>query len=155
MDDLAGKINEILNDPQAMQQMSALASMLGAQKEAGEQQGHTTQESQTQSAQAVPVGGLDQLGALSNLGNLSALSSLLGGQQNQQTPQNPLNGELMQTIVKIMPLLSQFQEEDANTRLLMSLRPLLGPERRRKLDEAAKMMKMFRLLPMLKSQGIL
>lgn len=148
MDDLAGKINEILNDPQAMQQVSALAGMLG---NSGGQQPAAPQPEQP--PQSNNNNGLANLG---NLGNLNALAGLLGGQpkpQNQQT--NPMSNEMMQTVLQIMPMLNSFQQEDDSTRLLTSLRPLLSRERQKKLDEAAKIMKVFRLLPLLKSKGIL
>lgn len=135
MDDLAEKLNQIFNDPQAMQQVSALAGMLNASH---------------QSSQEEQVSSSGNSTDLANSGNLGALASLLGGQQQSQ-PQN----EMMQSILQIMPMLNRFQQEDEGTRLLQSLRPLLGPVRQKKLDEAAKMMKMFRILPLLKEKGIL
>ena len=146
MDDLAGKINAILNDPQAMQQVSALAGMLG---NSGGQQPTPQPETPRSSDNT----GLANLG---NLGNLNALAGLLGGQSKPQNQQaNPMSNEMMQTVLQIMPVLNSFQQEDDSTRLLMSLRPLLSRERQKKLDEAAKIMKAFRLLPLLKSKGIL
>lgn len=139
MDDLTGKLNAILNDPQAMQQVSALAGMLqnsrqSPQEETSQQAGNTTD--------------------LANLGGLGALAGLLGSQQNK--PQSsPAQNDLMQSVMQIMPMLNSFQQEDDGTRLLQSLRPLLSPPRQKKLDEAARMMKMFRLLPMLKTKGML
>ncbi len=146
MDDLAGKINAILNDPQAMQQVSALAGMLG---NSGGQQ---APQAPPANAQPVDSGALASLGSL---GNLGALANLLGGQQNQPGQPPAMNSETMQAVLQIMPLLNSFQQEDDQTRLLHSLRPLLSRERQKKLDEAARMIKIFRLLPLLKSKGIL
>ena len=56
--------------------------------------------------------------------------------------------------MKIAPLLSTIRQEDKNTRLLRALRPMLGQERQRKLDEAEKMLQMLRILPLLKGTGI-
>ena len=39
--------------------------------------------------------------------------------------------------------------------LLLALRPLLGERRRQRVDEAAKMLKLARMLPLLKDTGIL
>ena len=50
-------------------------------------------------------------------------------------------------------MLSQLNREDDSTRLLTALRPLLGPERRSKIDEAVKILQMMRLLPMLRDMG--
>lgn len=143
MEDLAGKLNAILNDPHAMEQVSALAGMLGS----GQQQESLPQP-------PPPQNGGSSTG-LSNLGDLGALAGLLGNQQKNQSQQSAGNTEMMQTVLQVMPLLNAFQQEDATTRLLMSLRPLLSRERQKKLDEAAKLLKVFRLLPMLKSKGIL
>ena len=124
-----------------MEQVSALAGMLGS----GQQE---------QPPQPSPQNGGNSTG-LSNLGDLGALAGLLGNQQKSQSQQQAGNSEMMQTVLQVMPLLNAFQQEDATTRLLMSLRPLLSRERQKKLDEAAKLLKVFRLLPMLKSRGIL
>ena len=142
MDDLTGKISEILNDPQAMEQVNALAGMLGMSGNA---------PPSGTSAPKEPPPAANPLGAL---GNLGALGSLLGG--NHPPAAAPaLDNDMAQTMMKILPLLGSIQQEDDNTRLLRALRPLLSEERRHKLDEAAKIMQMLKLLPLLKSQGIL
>ena len=66
-----------------------------------------------------------------------------------------MNPEMLQSIMKIAPLLSSVQQEDDNTRLLYALRPFLKPQRQKRLDESANMMRMFKLLPLLKGSGIL
>ncbi len=139
MDDLTGKLHAILNDPQAMQQVSALAGML--------QNGRQTAQEETSQQTGNSAG-------LANMGGLGALAGLLGGSQNNQQS-NPEQNDMMQAVMQMMPLLNSFQQEDAGTRLLQSLRPLLSPPRQKKLDEAARMMKMFRLLPLLKTKGML
>lgn len=139
MDDLTGKLNAILNDPQAMQQVSALAGML--QNSAQSPQENTSAQTGNSSG-------------LANPGGLGALAGLLGG-QTQPSQNNPAQNDLMQSVMQIMPMLNSFQQEDDGTRLLQSLRPLLSPPRQKKLDEAARMMKLFRLLPMLKTKGML
>ena len=77
-------------------------------------------------------------------------------------PQNPLgalaglgdNAQLLGAITKLAPLLGQVNREDDATRLLRALRPLLGPERQKKVDEAMKILQMMRLLPLLKESGV-
>lgn len=203
MDDLTSKINELLSDPQAMQQLNSLAASLGL--------GNSTPNTPTPSGQNAPAGnnplqgldlsslagllgnagsaapdggnisqspgaagGLDTgklaslLSGLGGAGGLNALSGLLGGGGGGGGGLGALSGLLggggggggldsdtLQTISKILPLLSTFRQEDNNTRLLHALRPLLGPERQKKLDEAVKMLSMLRLLPVLRGQGIL
>ena len=60
----------------------------------------------------------------------------------------------LDAILKLMPILASINQEDEKTRLLNALRPFLKEERRKKLDEAIKMMQLFKLLPLIKSQGI-
>lgn len=112
MDDLAGKLSELLNSPEGMERIKNLAGLLG------------------QSTPPEPP----------------AVSSPSG---------NPLglDGDTLKTVMKMAPLLSNFRQEDDNTRLLRALRPLLGPERQKKLDQAIQILQMIRVLPMLK--GIL
>lgn len=141
MDDLTGKISEILNDPQAMEQVNALAGMLGM---SGNAPPSGTPAPKEPPPAATPLGAL---------GNLGALGSLLGNNPPAAAP--ALDNDMAQTMMKILPLLGSIQQEDDNTRLLRALRPLLSEERRHKLDEAAKIMQMLKLLPLLKSQGIL
>ncbi len=85
---------------------------------------------------------------MGNLGGLGNALSALGGN-------NGASPEMLNTLMKIAPLLGTFNQEDDNTRLLYALRPLLKIERQKKLDEAIKIMRMLRFLPILKEQGIL
>ena len=90
MDDLAGKLNELLNSPEGMARIQNLANMLG------------------QNQQAAPA-----------------------------------------------PMLAAVRQEDDSTRLLRALRPLLGEERQKKLDEAIRILQFMRMLPMLRQSGLL
>lgn len=116
MDDLAGKLSELLNSPEGMERIKNLAGLLG------------------QSAPPAPPA------------PPAAVPSSNG---------NPLglDGDTLKTIMKVAPLLSNFRQEDNNTRLLRALRPMLSCERQKKLDDAIQLMQMMRILPMLK--GIL
>lgn len=185
MEDLAGKINDLLSSPEGMQQLNSLASMLGL---GGGAAAPNTNAPGQQTNTANPLQGLDLsslagllggsggnipsagnspnngsgaaplasllagLGANGNADGggsnpLGALSGLLGG--------NGLDGDTIQTIMKLAPLLATFREEDKNTRLLHALRPHLGEERQKKLDEAVRILSLLRIVPLLKGQGIL
>ena len=155
MDDLAGKISEILNDPASMEKIKSLSSMLGVSPD-GQPSGAPDQAPVPASAQPQqntnPLESL--LGSLGGgSGGLSGLGALtgLGGNGGDQG----VNPEMLQSIMKIAPLLSSVQQEDDNTRLLYALRPFLKPQRQKRLDESANMMRMFKLLPLLKGSGIL
>ena len=107
-----------------------------------------------------------------NLENIKSLSSLINASVENSTakseevvenstkaPAEESSGETLpidtiQTVMKLMPVLSSINKEDDNTRLLTALRPHLSSKRQAKLDESMKMIQVFKVLPMLKSQGI-
>ena len=61
----------------------------------------------------------------------------------------PFAAESMTKIFSLMNKLKN-QPEDNRVRLLYALRPMLSPERRHKVDQAAQMIKIMSLLPLLK-----
>lgn len=141
MDDISAKLNQILSDPQSMEQIKNIMGSMG-----GQSGGDNKPQSAT--APAGASGGLDTLGSLGGLGDLSALSGLggLGGSGGL---------DLMSTVTKLAPLLSKAQQEDDTTRLLNALRPLLSEKRQKKIDEAIKILHILRILPMVRETGIL
>lgn len=64
------------------------------------------------------------------------------------------NAEMLSAIAKITPLLSKLNEEDDMTRLIHALRPYLSGDRRKKADEADKIMAVMRLIPLLKNTNL-
>lgn len=68
------------------------------------------------------------------------LSTLSGG----------MSPDMLSMVTKIAPLMSNFNKDDDTTRLLLALRPFLSDERKKKLDEASKLLKMMKLLPIIK-----
>lgn len=139
MDDLNQQINQILSDPQSMQQIQNMAAALGL--------GAPKNEPPPAPQNKPP-----------NTPDLSALlAGLGGGSSPAPEPAGGLGGlspQLLQTVGKLAPLLSQANQEDDSTRLLRALRPLLSAARQQKLDEAIKILQMMRLLPLLKSSGL-
>ena len=93
-------------------------------------------------------------------------SLLSGGGSNSQSGENKpavnsggndmgLNPQQMATIMKVITALKSNDENDEQIRLIMALKPHLSPERQKKADNAAKMLKIARLLPMIKSSGLI
>lgn len=111
MSDLQDKLNQILQNPEAMKQVQSLGAQLGL---TGEQKQPPENN----------------------------LMSVLGGD------------DTIGTIAKFAPLLSSLNNSDDTTRLLDSLRPFLSHERQEKLDKAEKMLKLFRLMPLLRENGL-
>lgn len=89
---------------------------------------------------------------------ISQLASMLGEDTpgvHKEEPKSPdlsslLGAQQMGTLMKLAPVLGSLSREDDATRLLKAIRPFLSEERRHKLDEAEKMLKMMKLLPLLK-----
>lgn len=84
--------------------------------------------------------------------------SVFGGEAEEpkQAPASPpVNGDMLSVISKFAPILSAVNQEDDNTRLLNALKPFLEDERRKKLDEAIKIMRILHVLPILKQEKIL
>lgn len=77
----------------------------------------------------------------------SFMSPESGDEKGSDTP----DGADAQTMGKIMSLMGSFNSfGDERTALIRSLKPFLSEERRKKADEAARMLKMLELLPALK-----
>ena len=110
MSDLQDKLNQILQNPEAMKQVQSLGAQLGLTGEPKPPENN--------------------------------LMSVLGGD------------DTIGTIAKFAPLLSSLNNSDDTTRLLDSLRPFLSHERQEKLDKAEKMLKLFRLMPLLRENGL-
>lgn len=106
-------------------------------------------------ASASSSGGLppELLGLLGNLGgkNFSSPSpaGLFSGSENA-SGLLPQQGELLSSMMKLLPLLSTVQQETDSTRLLRALRPMLSAPKQKRLDEALRLMQLLRFLPLLK-----
>ncbi len=82
---------------------------------------------------------------VNNDNTVNALSNMMGG----------ASPDMLSLFTKVAPLLSNLNKEDETTRLLFALRPFLSFERQKKLDEAGKLLKIMKLLPLLKDFNIL
>ena len=124
MDDLADKLMELLSNKENLENIKSLSSLINASVE-----------------------------------NSTAKSEEKVVENSTKAPAEESSGETLpidtiQTVMKLMPVLSSINKEDDNTRLLTALRPHLSSKRQAKLDESMKMIQVFKVLPMLKSQGI-
>ena len=135
MDDLSGKINELLSNPAALAQIQSLAASLGLGG-SGESGGNGGGGG---SFQGSTPGGVSAPSADGESGLLSALSGLLG---QQKEPSAAAGGELAQSLLRMAPLLGSLREETPGTQLL------------RALDQAIRLLQLTRVLPLLKSSGL-
>lgn len=86
----------------------------------------------------------------------SAMAALGGALPQEETPSPPPPGESgpdLAMLGKILPLLSNLNQENEDTRLLSALRPYLHGQRAQRLEESMRLMQLMRLLPLLTEGG--
>ena len=86
----------------------------------------------------------------------SAMAALGGALPQDETPPPPPPGESgpdLAMLGKILPLLSNLNQENEDTRLLSALRPYLHGQRAQRLEESMRLMQLMRLLPLLTEGG--
>lgn len=96
-----------------------------------------------------------------SLEKIKGLSGLLGQNSNKKEKDQAesidntqLSPDAMKTVMKIMPLLSNMNKEDNNTKLLLALKPMLKEPRKKKIDESIRILQMMKVMPLLKNQDI-
>lgn len=141
MDNLQELLGSVLSNPEAMSKIRSLGKELGLSQ-------NTDNTANTKPATTQPT-----------VPDLSVLTTLMGNNSQNNTNQSSsvlsgISPEMLTSVTKIMPLLSSFSEDDEATVLLNSLRPFLSPQRRSRLDDAGKMLKVMKLLPKLRSTGL-
>ncbi len=65
-----------------------------------------------------------------------------------------LGDDMLKTITRLAPVMRSVKSDDETTLLLNSLRPFLSPEKQHKLDQAEKMIKFIKIIPLLKDNGL-
>lgn len=85
----------------------------------------------------------------------SAMAALGGALPQEEAPPPPPaeSGPDMAMLGKILPLLSNLNQENEDTRLLSALRPYLHGQRAARLEESMRLMQLMRLLPLLTEGG--
>lgn len=163
MDDLTSTLQNILGSEEGMKQLQDLAQMLGI----GSSESSPSKEAEKEGQ------GFDLNGLLENIGLSQGVAQTAQGGSNGQMPDlNELlkgltggeQGEKQDDsaplftpadIIRLQQLMQAVKQDNPNTMLLKSLKPLLKEERRHKVDEAVRIMKLLSLLPILKESGML
>ncbi len=117
MEDLAGKINEILGNPEIMNQIKNFSGLIGNSKNESSNNKSTQEEMNSQPAFQIP-------------------------------------NDMLETFLKLAPILSSIKTEDKYTRFLKALKPLLSKEKQQKIDSSFSMLQIIRILPLLKNNGL-
>ena len=139
MDDIAGKISELLSSPDGMDKIKQMAASLFSEKAVELPKQETVPEA-SQTLSSSPGGTVDMLG------------SLLGG-MNGDGFKLPEGFDPMKMIGLVSALSSGVDDKRAG--LLLALKPHLSKERQERVEKAVKLLKIASLIPVLKEQGIL
>ncbi|MBQ2688144.1 MAG: hypothetical protein IJF52_05915 [Clostridia bacterium] len=89
---------------------------------------------------------------------LKSLGSALGLDTGNTPPKSmPFinqSDDMTSTLMRLAPLLADMSKDDEVSCLLNALRPFLSEPRRERLEQAGKMLKVMKLLPLLRGWGI-
>ncbi len=90
------------------------------------------------------------------LEKISRMMAALGGEA-APPPSPPPQAEPalpeMDSLLKLLPLITQMGQDDENTALLKALRPYLHGGREKRLEESMRMMRLLKFLPLLQQKG--
>lgn len=117
MEDLAGKINEILGNPEIMNQIKNFSGLIGNSK---------NEQSNDKNSQ----------------------------EKTNPQPDFQIPDDMLETFLKLAPILSSMKSEDKYTRFLKALKPLLSHEKQQKIDSSFSILQIIRILPLLKNNGL-
>ncbi len=134
-ENLSERIQSILNDEESMRQIKELADML------------TSGQTDGQNGNATP----DMSALAGMLGSLAGTSG--GGSSSEQS--SPFGGIDMETMMQMGQILSAASAKDPNRDLLLALRPLMKPDKQKKIDTAVKFLKLYAVYETLKEKGML
>ena len=123
-DDIGEKIARLLSSPDGMEKIQSVMAALGG----GESSPTPPAPTPLSASPASPTGAASSPDSV-GMPDIAALSRML-------------------------PLLGSLNKEDNDTRLLQALRPYLHGEREQRLDEAVKLLRLSRMLPLLQAQGL-
>lgn len=71
-----------------------------------------------------------------------------------QQQSSAVSGDMLKTLSRLAPLMNSANGDDDAAKLLHSLRPFLGTDRQQKLDRAEKMLKVIKIIPLLRENGL-
>lgn len=81
---------------------------------------------------------------------------------NQSPPPAPVpvpfgsrNEDLGAMLMRLAPLLADINRDDETACLLNALKPFLSPSRQQRLEQAGKMLRVMKLLPVIKNTGLI
>lgn len=138
MEDLASGLGKLLGNGDTLDQLRSVISALGL----GQNSAPAAEEPPAAPA-ASPSSGLGSL-------DFSALLGLLGSEKKGEPEHGNSSGSLDPSMIaKIMQMLGAMNQSDRNTELLRALAPFCDDHRKKRVEEAAQVMRIIKLLPLL------
>lgn len=101
---------------------------------------------------------MEQIKALSGLFGQSAPAppaQELPEQKPAALPSSLGGADALPAIMKFMPLITSLKEDDDATRLLRAVKPFLSEARQEKLEQAIKILRIIRIVPLLRENDLL
>ncbi|MEG1870194.1 MAG: hypothetical protein RR205_05030 [Oscillospiraceae bacterium] len=169
MDNIAAQLSQVLSNPQAMSQIQNIAASFGlgggdtsSTNNAPEYTSdiHTNQQQNySQNNQPAPDNNdTDNQDGFNPEILMNMLGSLLGGSNNNNASQEqstesslPFN---VNTLITMQKAMSAFNTSNKNVELLKALKPHLSDARKKKIDDAVKIMQLINVLPLIKESGL-
>ena len=145
--DLAQKLNNLLSSPDSMQKIQAAMSALGIGA-SEEIQG----EEEILDTSSLDTGNLSSL-----LSSLTAPPPDSGSQRKKPRvvpPKSDSGGLDLSVLAKLAPMMASLNQDDQDTVLLKALRPYLHGGREKRLDDAIKILRFIKIMPLLREKGL-
>lgn len=166
MEDIASAINNILNSKEGMEKLQEMANAIGlggnmppnnnGTNNPQEQNNNMSSNNQNQQSQEQNNNDMAQTiaGLMNSLGMNNNNNNNQQNAENQQDSSSSIPNIDINMIMNIQKAMSAFSKSNKNVDLLRSLKPHFSEDRRKKVDDAIKIMQLLNMLPMLKESGL-
>ncbi len=125
MDDIMGKLGEILSDPESVKQITELAQMF--MSETGNNKNNPSENTADSERK----------------------------EDSENSGDGLFSGFDFSKLMKIQEIMGAVSGKDKNAELLLALKPHLSPEKQKKTDKAIKLLKLLTIWNFIKDSGIL
>lgn len=126
MEDIMGKIGELLSDEESVKQISEIAQMLMSETSGGDSETNT-EESCTEN----------------------------NDDNSEGENESPFGSFDFSSLMKLQGLMGAFGKSDKNTELLLALKPHLKEEKQEKVEKAIKLLRLLAVWNVVKESGML
>lgn len=151
MEDLLSKVQEMLDSPEKLKEFQNLAATLLNNESSKNQISDSKTNNITNNNLSLDKDNI-QVGEIENiLQNLLTNSS----ENKKNFSKDQINIPMdLNMILKIKDIAQVINQDDRNIEFLKALKLLLGNEKQQKIDDAIKIMRLIRLIPIIKDSGI-